>query len=328
MKKIVLLFAFFTIFIFGYSEIFSIPIKDSNITSSFGEYRNTGNDPHFHLGVDFSTFNRENIDVYCSSDGYLYKVWINDPVYGNTVFIKHDDLSLITVYGHLNSFSDKIESFIAVVRKQYEKQDNRIEVIFPNKEIPVKRNEIIAKSGSTGEALAPHLHFEVREETGGDELIRDPLEYLEYYETRVKSLELMSVRANNKYYDVSENESVNIEYYGDYPSIEIRVREKLGNNTTIMVKNIKMKINDKLVYETDFSKILGSEAYNPDPVFGYGSTSSIYWVKLYSNVFMTPIKTNNLLQLTGNTQKTLKAEIILEDFWGNKKSYYINFIKY
>ncbi|BBE31287.1 peptidase M23 [Tepiditoga spiralis] len=326
MKKIILLMFIVIVSVFVFSEIFMVPIKGSYITSSFGEYRNTGNNPHFHLGVDFSTFNRENIDVYASAQGNLYKIWINDPVYGNTIFLKHDDLSLITDYAHLNSFSEKINKYVDIIKKEFGDK-KRMEIVFPDNSVNIKTGEIIALSGSTGEAEAPHLHFEVREEINGTEMIRNPLEYLEYKENRKKTLELLSVRVNGKYIDINNSDLNTIEFSGDYPKIDVRVRERLGNNTVIMVKSVSISLDNSLMYKIDFSSLPESVGYKPQPVYGYGSTSSIYWLKMYSIESLYPIKDNNWSQLIGSDKSSYKGEIVLEDFWGNKKVYNFNFIK-
>jgi murein DD-endopeptidase MepM/ murein hydrolase activator NlpD len=58
-----------------------------------------------------------------------------DPFYGFFVVLEHED-GYQTVYGH--------NSTILVVRGQ-----------------TVRRNQVIALSGSTGRSTAPHLHFEI-----------------------------------------------------------------------------------------------------------------------------------------------------------------------
>jgi len=109
--------------------------------------------------------------------------------------------------------------------------------------------------------------------------------------------------------------------------IDIRVREKLGDNSTILPKKVSMYINDILTYKMDFSIIKESEIYKADAVFGYGSTSSIYWLKMYSDDHLSPIVINDFSAFSYETSTTLNGEIVLEDIWGNEKVYKLKFIK-
>ncbi|KUK15463.1 M23 family metallopeptidase [Petrotoga olearia] len=326
MKKIFLIFLYILIFsIFAISQLFQPPIKNSYITASFGEYRDTGANSHFHLGVDFSTFNRKGESVYATAEGSLYKIWLNDPLYGNAVFLYHESSDLISGYAHLSVFSDKITKYSQLVQNEFGNQ--RIEIVFPKGEIPIKLNEVIAYSGDTGEAIAPHLHFEVLKESGEELTIYDPLEFLEYQESRNKSLELIRIRSNNKYFEITENGETVVEYTGNYPRIDIRVREKIGDNSTILPKKVSMYINGNLTYKLDFSQIKESEIYQADVIFGYGSTSSIYWLKMYSDDYLSPIVINDFSAFSYNPSTTLNGEIVLEDIWGNEKVYKLKFIK-
>lgn len=72
--------------------------------------------------------------VRASGSGVVAEVG-EDPVYGNYVMIDHAD-GYRTVYAHASQ--------ILVARGN-----------------PVRRNEVIAMSGSTGRSTAPHLHFEI-----------------------------------------------------------------------------------------------------------------------------------------------------------------------
>jgi len=328
LKKTLLIFLYILVFsIFVISQLFQPPIKNSYITASFGEYRDTGMDPHFHTGIDFSTFSRKGEPVYPAAEGSLYKIWLNDPLYGNAIFLYHEDSDLISGYAHLSVFSDKISNYSQLVQNEFGNQ--RIEIIFPKGGIPIKLNEVIAYSGDTGEAIAPHLHFEVLKQSGEEFIIYDPLEFLEYQESRNKSLELMRIRSNNKYFEVTENGETVVEYTGNFPRIDIRVREKLGNNSTILPKKVSMYINGVLTYKLDFSIIKESEIYKADFVFGYDSTSSIYWLKMYSDNYLSPIVINDFSAFSNETSRTLNlnGEIVLEDIWGNEKVYKLKFIK-
>jgi len=71
-----------------------------------------------------------------------------DGVYGNYVLLDHGG-ELQTMYGHASE-------------------------VFVHEGDVVRRNEVIALSGSTGRSTAPHLHFEVRR--GGEPV--NPLEFV------------------------------------------------------------------------------------------------------------------------------------------------------
>lgn len=328
MKKISILITLLLLITTIFSAIFEPPIKNSYITSSFGEYRGTGNNPHYHLGIDFSTLYRENLNVHAASHGYLNKAWINDPVYGNALFINHPDSNLITVYAHLNDFNENIMQYVNLVKEDFQGSVGRIEVIFPEGEFQIKSDEVIAYSGSTGEALAPHLHFEVREQTAAGEVVLDALEFINYKEERIKILELLEVRNSTSNYTVNQNGETIVEFTGSYPKIDIRVREKLGQNSTILPKKVSLFIDGKLAYKLNFSKVKYENAYNPSPIYGYGSTSTIYWLKMYSdnndNLIITD---NNLSRYINSNFAEYNGTIVLEDFWGNSQSYKIKFIK-
>lgn len=326
LKKFILInFYIFVIAVLMISQLFEPPIKNSYITSSFGEYRNTSPISHFHLGVDFSTFNKIGEPVYAGASGSVYKVWINDPLYGNAVFLYHESSDLISNYAHLSTFSQKISKYIQLVQNEFGNQ--RIEIIFPKGEIPVSVNEVIAYSGDTGEALAPHLHFEVLKESSEGLIHYDPLEFLDYKETRSKSLELIRIRSANKYFEINENGDTLVEYIGFFPRIEVHVREKLGDNSTILPKKVSLYINNILTFKLDFSKIKEEEAYSADIVYGYGSTHSVYWLKMYSDENLTPIVVNDFSAFSNLNSPTLNGKIVLEDIWGNEKSYNLKFIK-
>ncbi len=85
-----------------------------------------------HPGLDIAT--PTDSYVRASGSGDVAEVG-EDPVYGNYVMIDHAD-GYRTVYAHASQ--------ILVARGN-----------------PVRQNEVIALSGSTGRSTAPHLHFEI-----------------------------------------------------------------------------------------------------------------------------------------------------------------------
>ncbi|MCX7729132.1 MAG: M23 family metallopeptidase [Bacteroidia bacterium] len=136
---------------------FPFPIDTIDITGNFGEIRNQ----HFHQGLDFSTKNKENYPVKCIDDGYIYRIKISPVGYGKVLYIHHLS-GILSVYAHLNRFSDKIQSLVNLYLQK--NQINEIDVILKSDSIKVSKNEIIAYSGNTGTSSGPHLHFEIRNE--------------------------------------------------------------------------------------------------------------------------------------------------------------------
>ncbi len=98
-----------------------------------------------HPGVDIAV--AAGSYVRAAADGRVAGAG-EDDVYGNFVLIDHGD-EYETMYGHASE-------------------------IFVREGDVVRRNEVIALSGSTGRSTAPHLHFEVRR--GGQPL--NPLEFV------------------------------------------------------------------------------------------------------------------------------------------------------
>ena len=99
------------------------------------------NHPGLDIAVAAGSYVRAAADGRVSGAG-------EDDVYGNYVLVDHGD-EYQTMYGHASE-------------------------VFVNEGDVVRRNEVIALSGSTGRSTAPHLHFEVRR--AGAPV--DPLEFV------------------------------------------------------------------------------------------------------------------------------------------------------
>jgi murein DD-endopeptidase MepM/ murein hydrolase activator NlpD len=109
---------------------------EGRIISGFGwrSDLDTGKD-HFHEGLDIEA--PLGTPVMAVMDGQVSGV-VESPTYGNLVTVLHG-AGLETAYAHLSE---------VLVRSPQ----------------PVKQGDIIGRVGQTGNALTPHLHFEVREE--------------------------------------------------------------------------------------------------------------------------------------------------------------------
>lgn len=89
---------------------------------------------HLHTGVDFAT--PIGTPVYATADGVVNAASFSTGGYGYLVKIDHS-LGFMTYYAHLSK--------IAVQKGMF-----------------VKRGQLIAYSGNTGNSTGPHLHYEVR----------------------------------------------------------------------------------------------------------------------------------------------------------------------
>lgn len=149
---------------------FLFPIKpgeQNSISGCFGDIRVN----HFHAGLDIRTDSREGLNVYSAADGYVSRIKIMRNGYGNAVYITHPN-GLTTLYGHLKSFTNEIESYLR--KKQYEAKTWEIDLYLQAEEIEVSKGELIAFSGNTGGSAGPHLHFEIRD---SNENTLDPLDF-------------------------------------------------------------------------------------------------------------------------------------------------------
>ena len=139
---------------------FRIPLDgDIGLSATFAEFRSH----HFHAGLDMRTGGAVDRPVYAAADGYVAKVSISPWGGGKILYIKHPN-GYTTVYMHLNSFVGALGE--AVLREQYAQQSYSISKLFGPNEFPVKKGQLVARSGNTGGSGGPHLHFEVRQ--GGE----------------------------------------------------------------------------------------------------------------------------------------------------------------
>lgn len=162
----IILFYFTTLF-YTYAQnqevvdkgYFMFPIKPGQInhlTGSMGELRSN----HFHAGIDIKTDFKIGLPVYCSADGYVSRIKISTYGYGKVLYITHPN-GLTTVYAHLDKFNDTIANW--VIHKQYDLESFDIDLPLKENELPVKKGQIIARSGNTGSSGGPHLHYEIRD---------------------------------------------------------------------------------------------------------------------------------------------------------------------
>ena len=134
------------------------------LSSTFGETRSTA----FHAGIDVKTWGRTGYEVRALGDGYVWRLRTSPWGYGRVVYQKLAD-GRILVHAHLGDFAPKLAARIEEAQQQ--QQQYSVDLWFQEGELPVKRGELIAWTGSSG-AGPPHLHVELR---NADNLPVNPL---------------------------------------------------------------------------------------------------------------------------------------------------------
>lgn len=136
------------------------------LTSTFGEFR----EAHFHSGIDVSTHGKTGYPCYAVANGEIARVRVSCRGYGKAVYLRMED-GRTAVYAHLSEFAGALADTVHAI------QQNNGTVFFdrefPKGALPVRRGELIARTGQSGAGM-PHLHFEIRDE---QERALDPLIY-------------------------------------------------------------------------------------------------------------------------------------------------------
>jgi hypothetical protein len=136
-----------------YSPPLKIPFL---LSGNFAELRAN----HFHGGIDIKTQGTTGLPVYAAADGYISRAVISPTGYGKALYISHPN-GTTTVYGHLDSFMKPVADKLRAL--QYKNKTFAIDQNFQEELFPVKKGELIAKSGNSGSSGGPHLHFEIRQ---------------------------------------------------------------------------------------------------------------------------------------------------------------------
>jgi len=127
-----------------------------DLSGNFGELRNN----HFHSGLDLRTEQVEGKQIFSVADGYVSRIKVSAFGYGNALYITHTN-GLVSVYAHLQSYCDSVNSYLK--KKQYQAEMFDVDLMLTPSILPVKKGQLIGLSGNSGGSEAPHLHFEIRD---------------------------------------------------------------------------------------------------------------------------------------------------------------------
>ncbi|ODN30216.1 M23 family metallopeptidase [Fervidobacterium thailandense] len=292
---------------------FEPPVNNSYVTATFMEFRSTGNVPHFHAGVDFSTFLREGIEIRAAADGYLVRLEIDEGgIYGNTIVLQHEN-GYRTLYAHLQRFAEKTDFIVNMLRSEFGNQ--RIVVEFLSDDVKFQRGEVVGYSGKTGEATQPHAHFEVRDKD--EKYVYDPLRFIDV--KRLKPVQmgivLKSLLISDKEYQYSPGAVYT--FNGDYPKISVEAYTELAKNL-LGVKEIKLYFSNELVYHIILDEIPLDFYEKPYTVYHEKTTmtSLIYkaFYKLYSDEELPFVKVNRVGEFK---RLTYDVKVEISDVFGN-----------
>lgn len=136
------------------TDYFTPPVKGPlRLSGTFGELRSN----HFHGGIDIK--GGIGVPLYSVGDGYISRIKIEGGGYGNGLYITHPN-GYTSVYGHMNSFTPELESFVKGL--QYANESFDLDIELTPDQFPVKQGDKIGEMGTTGYSFGPHLHLEMR----------------------------------------------------------------------------------------------------------------------------------------------------------------------
>ena len=316
MKTLLLAILFFPLTVF--CALFSVPVDNPRITSTFGEFRALGSKgPHFHMGVDFSTALSEGKPVYAAADGYLVRIEIDDDdIYGYTLVLDHEN-GYRSLYAHMSSFAPKLKEIVEDLKREFGNQ--RIVVEFPPRSVFFRKGEIVGFSGKTGEATWPHVHFEIRDES--ERFSIDPIPMMSGVKRPVdEGIKVEKISIDGEKYPFSSGRIY--PFSGDYPKIEI-LAYSIGNTNKLGLKELNLFLNGEEVYSVVFDEIAWEDFNDVWKVYGEDSVMNEYsfapWYVLYPKGRSALVK---LDLLSGMKLKAgiVRARIELVDAWGMVKT--------
>lgn len=299
------------------------PVDNPRVTSTFGEFRPLGNrGPHFHMGVDFSTDRRQGVDIKAAADGWLVRIVIDeDDIYGYTVVLQHEG-GYRSLYAHLSDFSPKLKEIVEDVKKTF--KGKRITIEFNEGDVFFHKGDVIGKSGSTGEALKPHCHFEVRDTS--EEKSYDPMAlFKEGVVPRPPDEKIIMQYLTINGSTVEYVEGAEYRFRGNHPDLEI-LAYSIGNGNRLGLKEIRMYLNGEILYDISFESIPWNEFNNITPVYDKERSRMnveeyTAWYILYPRGYASPVKINNYPKVKRFPSKS-EIKIELYDAWGMKKIVY------
>lgn len=301
------------------------------LAGTFGELRTN----HFHAGIDIKTQRKEGLNVYAVGDGYVSRIKVALWGYGKVIYVDHPN-GYTSVYAHLSKFGNGIEAYVK--KRQYKKENYETGNIFPKKgEIPVKKGQVIAFTGSTGGFVAPHLHYEIRD-TKTEKIINPFLFGIKVKDTiapKIKGLLVYTLTDSSRVNQKTNKSLLSFKKIKEhvYTTNRITAKGAIGFGINVYdqlngaynkngVYSIEMKVNGHKVYHHNLETFSFKESKYLNLLIDYNHYSTYKkrfqkthkvkrnQLKIYKNLL-----NNGVINVKTGFNYTV--EIIVSDFAGN-----------
>lgn len=233
------------------------------LAGNFAELRSN----HFHTGIDIKTQGVEGKLVRSVEDGYVSRIKISHWGYGKVIYVTHPN-GYTSVYAHLKSFNTEITKYIR--SHQYSIQSETFDVNVPESLISLEKGEQIALSGNTGSSTAPHLHFEIRD-TESENAVNPLLFKFKITDNIKPQLNGVKIYALNNGFIEGHHKDIKIPTVGSNGTYKLKrdvievdgeiafavhaIDRLNGANNKCGAFNIKLKVDDSLVFEQSLNQI-------------------------------------------------------------------------
>jgi hypothetical protein len=307
---------------------FMSPLAGKNtISSNFCEIRPN----HFHTGFDYQTKLKAGINIYAVGDGFISRIKVSPRGYGNTVYITHPN-GFVSVYAHLSKFDSRISEYVSKI--QHDTQQFEFDNFLYPGAYPVKKGQIIGKSGNSGSSYGAHLHFELR-----DAITEEPINplFFNFHLTDTQAPRILGLYVYQFNPDYKDFKFVQKEFYKNMSDLKINAFGPIGFGVEIhdyMLKGSRIKfgvyqielfIDDSLVYSNKMERISFDEARYINSFIDY----EVYREKgiKVSKCYVEPNNKLRIYQTKGNgiydfsDGKLHRVKIVGTDFKGNAGSF-------
>ena len=319
---------------------FTLPVNfPIQLSGNFNEPRAT----HFHSGIDIRTYT-EGKPLYALADGYVSRILVSPYGYGRALYIDYEN-GYRSVYGHISEFAGEIATYAKNI--QYEKESFRIDINLSPLDLPVKKGQLVAYSGNTGQSGGPHLHFEIRDAQTDISLntIGKYIKLTDNTPPEVTSVVIYPQSAKSSVSGTTEKKMTaltkvaNGSYKLNSPvyakgkiGIGVEYCDRMdGSSNRYGAKQVDMLVNGRKTYTSIFDKVNFDKQSEKNSCFdfNYYVSDSKYVQKLF-------VEPNNDLDIYSNlvnngylsvgTNDSAKIQIKITDFNGNTSK--INFTIY